>query len=90
MLKTAYAIVAAAVVAACLVTFPGLSPQVEARATAPATKADRADARPLGTACSQREWPYFEAACLRDKVHPLVPVRQVRTVSTDRLPAVGN
>jgi hypothetical protein len=85
MLKTVYAIAAAAIVAACLVTFPGLSAQVEARAPVTGAKAERADARPLGTACSQRAWPYFEAACLRDARNPFGQARRVRIVSADRL-----
>lgn len=87
MLKTVYAIAAAAVVAAGLVAFPSLSPQVEARAPVPGAKSDRADVRPLGEACSQRAWPYYEAACLRDAGHPLGTVREVRMISTDRPPA---
>lgn len=85
MLKSVYAIVAAAVVAAGLVMFPSLSPQVEARAPVPGAKSDRADARPLATACSQRAWPYFEAACLRDARNPFGQAREVRIVSADRL-----
>ncbi len=84
MLKTGYAIAAAAIVAACLVTFPSLSPQVEARSSAPGAKSDRADARPLGSECSQRAWPYFEAACLRDARNPFGQAGEVRIVSADR------
>lgn len=85
MLKTVYAIIAAAFVAAGLVMFPSLSPQVEARAPVPGAKSDRADARPIGTACSQRAWPYFEAACLRDVRNPFGQVREARIVSADRV-----
>ena len=42
MLKTFYAIVAAAVIAAAFVAFPSLSPQVEARSVVQGAKADRA------------------------------------------------
>jgi len=86
MLKIAYAIVAAAIVAACLIAVPSLSPQVQARAPVLGAKGDRVDARPLGTACSQHEWPYFEAACVRDAKNPFGEARAVRIVSTDRLP----
>lgn len=85
MLKTVYAIAGAAIVAACLVAFPGLSPQVEARAPIPGAKSDRADMRPLGVKCSRRAWPYFEAGCLRDARNPFGQARQVRIVSADRL-----
>jgi hypothetical protein len=86
MLKTVYAIAAAAIVAASLVLFPSLSPQVEAGAPAPSGKSDRADARPLATDCSQRAWPYFEASCLRDRRNPLGQPREVRFVPLDNMP----
>lgn len=85
MIKTIYAVCAAAIVAAGLVIFPSLSPRVEAGTPVVGAKADRADLRPLGTECSQREWPYFEGACLRDTRNLLGEVPEVRTVSTDRL-----
>jgi len=87
MIKTVSAIAVAAIVAACFVAFPSLSPQVEASAPMPGAKADRADLRPLGTDCSKNAWPYFEAACLRDMRSPLHQVREVRLISADRLPA---
>lgn len=89
MLKTAYAVAAAAIVAAAFVAFLSLSMQVEAHAHAVAAKGDRADARPLGGKCSQNAWPYFEAACLRDARNPSGQVRAVRVVSAERPPALG-
>jgi len=86
MLRITYAIIGAAVIAACLVAVPSLSQQVHASAPALGAKGDRVDARPLGTACSQHEWPYFEAACLRDAKNPFGQARQVRMVTTDHLP----
>jgi hypothetical protein len=83
MIKSAY-VVAAAVIAAILVAMPGLS-MVQARGPALGVKGDRVDARPLGTACSQHEWPYFETSCLRDAKKPFGEARQVRIVTTDRL-----
>ena len=83
MIKTAY-VVAAAVIAAIIVAMPSLS-MVQARAPALGAKGDRVDARALGTACSQREWPYFETSCLRDAKNPFGEARQVRIVTTDRL-----
>ena len=85
MLKTIYAIAAAAVIAAGFVTFPSLSPQVEARSVVQGAKADRADTRPLANACSQQGWPYFEAACLRDTRNPYGEARPVRFVSPNYL-----
>jgi hypothetical protein len=84
MLKTFYAIVAAAIIAACLTLSPTLSPQVEAGAPAANGKSDRADTRPLGKDCSQHAWPYYEATCLRDTSNRLAEPREVRFVPMDR------
>jgi hypothetical protein len=84
MMKITYA-VAAAFLAAAAITFPSVS-QVQARGPVLGAKGDRVDARALGTACSKNEWPYFEAACLRDAKYPFGQARQVRIVTTDRLP----
>jgi hypothetical protein len=88
MLKTLYAIVAAAIVAAAFVVTLSVSEQVEARGSVPGVKADRADMRPLAGRCSQNAWPYFEAICLRDTRNPFSQARQVRIVTTDRLVSV--
>jgi len=84
MINTFYAIAAAAIVAAGLVTFPSLSPQVEARAPALSGKSDRADTRVLAADCSQSAWPYYEAACLRDARNPLSEARPARFIAVDR------
>jgi len=84
MLHTAYAIAAAALIAASFVSFPSLSPKVQAHAPAPGAKSDRADTRPLGMECSQQAWPYFEAACLRDVHNRYGQAREVRFVFADR------
>ena len=52
-----------------------------------AIKGDRLDLQSYGTACSERSWPYFEAACLRNTVASTRQARAVRIVTTDRLPA---
>jgi len=85
MLRTVYAIAAAAIVAGAFVAILSLSAQVEAHGSAPGAKADRADTRPLARDCSQNAWPYFEATCLRDMRNSFGQVRSVRFVSTDRL-----
>jgi hypothetical protein len=92
MRKSAYT-AAAALIAAAIVSLLSLfSPEVQARAPevvlaeVVAVKGDRLDIQLLGTDCSQREWPYFEAACLRDAKHPAAPVRLPRMISVDRLP----
>jgi hypothetical protein len=83
MIKTASAIVFAAIAAACLVGFPGLSSQVDAHSSMPGAKGDRADIRPLGTDCREKAWPYFDAACMRDARAPLAQPRDARIVSVD-------
>jgi hypothetical protein len=83
MLKTASIVVVAAIVAACLVVFPGLSSEVDAHSAAPGAKGDRAHIRPLGSDCSEKAWPYFDAACMRDARAPLAQSRDVRIVSAD-------
>lgn len=47
---------AAAMIAAGIVALPSLSPQVRTSAPVLCATGDRIDARPLGIACSQREW----------------------------------
>ncbi len=40
--------------------------------------------RPLGADCSQKAWPYFEGACLRDVRNPLAQPRDVRIITANR------
>jgi hypothetical protein len=87
MREAIYAIAIAAIAAAGFVAFPSLSPQVEASSPVIGAKADRADVRPLGTACGQKAWPYFDAACTRDARFPLAQPRDVRFVRADRVVA---
>jgi hypothetical protein len=82
MLKTVCGF--AGIVVISFYLFPGLSPQVEARSQVPSEKSDRLDARPLGSECSQSEWPYFEASCLRNPRNRLGRAREVPIVSADR------
>lgn len=88
MIKSIFTITAALIVAG-IVSLPGLAPQVQARAPELGAKGDRVDARPIGTACSQREWPYFSVACLRDAKNPFGEARQVRIVLIDHLPPLA-
>jgi hypothetical protein len=85
MLKTVYAIAAAAIIAGAFVAFLSLAMQVEASAHVAGAKGDRADARPLAGDCSRHAWPYFEASCLRDARNPYGEARTVRIVYTDRI-----
>jgi hypothetical protein len=76
---------AAVVGAAVVLAVPGFSPSVEAQTSNPAVKTDRLDYRPLGTACSERAWPYYGPECLRDRREVAGKARVVRIVSIDRL-----
>jgi hypothetical protein len=93
MRKSTYAIAAALIAAAIVSLLSVFSPAVQARAPdaalveVPAIKGDRLDVPLLGTDCSQREWPYFEAACLRNARTRAAVVRQPRMISVDRLSA---
>jgi len=75
MLKIGFAIIAAALVAGLIVTFPGVSPDVEAGIAAP--KGDRLDITLRMANCQQRGWPY-DQACSKNSGRP------VRLVTTDR------
>ncbi len=85
MIKTLSAIAIAACVAAALTVLPGFAPKVEASVPQALAKADRLDIRPVGTDCSQRAWPNFEASCLRAAGSKTM-VRQARLVTVDRTP----
>jgi hypothetical protein len=84
MMKSAY-VIAAVLVAGGIIALASLS-QVQASAPVLGAKGDRIDAHLIGAPCSAREWPYFEAACLRDATQPFGQARKVRMVSIDRLP----
>lgn len=83
--------IAAAALGAALVTaLPGFSPQVEASTTAETTEAAQIEA-PLADTCAQQTWPYYDAACLRDRTagdraQAAGQRRVVRIVGTERLP----
>jgi hypothetical protein len=85
IIKLLSAVAAAALGAALMLALPGFSPQVEAGTPPSVVKGDRAEVRPIGTACSQQAWPYFETSCLRDRTQAGGQVRPVRLVTTDRL-----
>jgi hypothetical protein len=95
MRKSVYTAAAALIAAAVVSLLSLFSPEVQARAPegalveAVAVKGDRLDIQLLGTDCSQHEWPYFEAGCLRDAKDPAAPVRLPRMIEVDRLPPQG-
>jgi hypothetical protein len=94
MRKSAYTVVAALIAAVVVSLLSLFSPEVQARAPEEASvevaavKGDRLDMQRLGTDCSEREWPYFEAACLRDARNRAAPARLPRLISIDRPPSV--
>jgi hypothetical protein len=79
------AIVLAALVAGAWTVIPGTSDKVVASAPLNSGKGDRLDSRPIGTQCSQQAWPYFEAACLRDRRTAMGQARTARVVTADRI-----
>ena len=81
------AIAAAAMLAGVAVVVPGVSDEVAASTPRPLAKSDRLDVRPVGAACSERGWPYYETNCLRNLTTPTRQVKQVRVVTVDRLDA---
>jgi len=83
MIKLVAAVSGAALLAGVVVLMTGMTSTVEAQKYA--IKGDRLDVHSYGTACSNRGWPYFETACLRDTHSPIRQARVVRIVSTDRL-----
>jgi hypothetical protein len=83
--RTIMAVAAVAFGAAVVLALPGFSPEVEARTPVAAVKGDRLDIRPIGKACTEQAWPYYEATCLRDRSHPQGQARTVRMISTDRI-----
>lgn len=85
MNKIIAAMTAAALLAGVAVLVPGMTAKVEASTPQAATKGDRLDLKPYGTACSQFGWPHFEASCLRNLASPTRQAKTVRVVSTDRL-----
>jgi hypothetical protein len=62
MTKTVLAIATAGIVAGAMVTIPGLSPAVEARAAG--QKGDRLDLTVRMASCLQRGWPYDQASLI--------------------------
>jgi hypothetical protein len=85
MIKALSAIAAAALVAAALSILPGFAPQVEASVPQALAKGDRLDIHQVGSNCSQRAWPNFEASCLRGAGSKTM-IRQARLVTADRTP----
>jgi hypothetical protein len=85
MIKAFSAIAIAAFVAAALTVLPGFAPQVEASVPQALAKGDRLDIHSVGSSCSQKAWPNFEASCLR-VAGSKTKIREARLVTADRTP----
>jgi hypothetical protein len=85
MIKALSAIAIAAFVAAALTVLPGFAPQVEASVPQALAKGDRLDIHTVGTNCSQKAWPNFEASCLH-VAGAKTMIREARLVTADRTP----
>ena len=85
MIKALSAIAIAAFAAAALTVLPGFAPQVEASVPKALAKGDRLDIHAIGTNCSQKAWPNFEASCLREAGSKTM-IREARLVTADRTP----
>jgi hypothetical protein len=88
MIKALSAIAVAALIAAALTVLPGFAPQVEASVPQALAKGDRLDVHTVGTGCSEKAWPNFEASCLRaaGAKTKTIAIREVRLVTADRTP----
>ena len=85
MIKALTAISLAACTAAALTLLPGFAPQVEASVPVALAKGDRLDIHAVGSNCSQKAWPNFEASCLR-VAGTKTMIREARLVTADRTP----
>ena len=85
MIKALSAIAIAAFIAAALTVLPGFAPEVEAGVPQALAKGDRLDIHAIGTNCSQKAWPNFEASCLREAGSKTM-IREARLVTADRTP----
>jgi hypothetical protein len=85
MIKALSAVTIAAFVAAALAVLPGFAPQVEASVPRALAKGDRLDIHSVGTNCSEKAWPNFEASCLR-VAGTKTTIKEARLVTADRTP----
>ncbi len=79
MLKTVYAMAAAALAASGLIAIPAL---VNASAPVAGEKADLADL----SDCELRGWPYYARTCVRDETRNAGRAINVRIIAPDRIP----
>jgi hypothetical protein len=84
MVKSVYAVAAAAIVAGAFVATLSVSGRSRPAVRCRISRADRADIRPLARDCSQNAWPYFEAACASG-TRAIRSSRRVRRASFHRI-----
>ncbi len=82
-------IAAAALGAAAVLVFPGVSPDVEAgfpSSSGMALSSGKGDRLPIHLAAPScaKAWPYFETDCLRDRTPTASQTRAIRLISVDR------
>jgi hypothetical protein len=83
MLKTIYAVTAAAIISAGIVALPSLSPQEGPISAGQGPRSDR-HVKLSGSECPQKAWPYIKTSCLLDAQSPTASARVVRVIPADR------
>jgi hypothetical protein len=86
MIKTLIAGIAAATLLGSVVYVLAAGTEVMAGTSQSEFAGNRFDARWAGSVC-ERAWPYYDSSCLRDSTRPGNRARDVRIVTTDRMPA---
>ena len=76
------AIAAAAFIASAISVFTAATEPVEASASLVANRGELAT-QPIGPACAQQAWPYYERHCVRDLRPQTGQTQPTRTVTID-------
>ena len=79
------ALFAAAIIAGGITVIHGASDKVAASSPLNSGKGDRLDIRTVGAKCSEQAWPYYEAACVKDRKQAMSEAKPARIVTTDRV-----
>jgi hypothetical protein len=85
--RTFAVLAAAAGIIGAATVLSGASEKTSVTVSLKTGKGDRLDIRAVGPGCSRQAWPYYEAACVKDRRHAASQARPVRIVTADRLPA---
>ena len=85
LINKALAALAIAVYAVAAITlFPSFGPSTAAKVAPIVSKADGLNVATAAPACAEQNWPNFGKSCLYS-TESNIAVKQVRTVSTDKL-----